>query len=268
MKTVWVEPVEFVHPVVSAALALPTSIAATQVALAPAHAPGSPITRLSAGSKVDTVGVTVTVSRCPAGTETFVIRSRPCVPLQVVDVVTKSFEYPTSDWLTVKGRVSSGAVSQVSPDSAPEEQLPPPQVCVPEQRLHAPPPAPHAELEVPGMQTSPWQQPLGQVVLLQVATHEVPLHVWLVPQLVHVAPPVPQAALMVPAWQTLPWQQPPGQVVTLQLEVERHCVPLQLWPLPQVMHTPPPVPHALVAVPGWHTFSAQQPVGQVVALQT
>lgn len=163
--------------------------------------------------------------------------------------------------------MSSGAVSQVSPASAPEEQLPPPQVCVPEQRLHAPPPAPHAETVVPGKHTSPWQQPLRQVVLLQVATHEVPLHAWLLPQLVHVAPPVPQAALIVPAWQTFPWQQPPGQVVTLQLEVETHCVPLQLCPLPQLLHTPPPVPHALVAVPGWHTFSAQQPVGQFSKLQ-
>ncbi len=37
----------------------------------------------------------------------------------------------------------------------------------------------------------------------------------------------------------------------------------QLWPVPQVRHTPPPVPHALVEVPTTQAPLWQQPVGQV-----
>ena len=54
----------------------------------------------------------------------------------------------------------------------------------------------------------------------------------------------------------------------LGLQLETHCVPLQLSPEPQLAHWPPPVPHALLAVPGWQTFPMQQPLGHVVALQT
>lgn len=89
---------------------------------------------------------------------------------------TKSFAKPESDWLIEIGNESNGAVSQRSPVSPPPEQLPALQVCVPEQVLHAAPPEPHAAPELPLWQTSPWQQPLGHVVALQVATHEVPLH--------------------------------------------------------------------------------------------
>jgi hypothetical protein len=64
--------------------------------------------------------------------------------------------------------------------------------------MHAAPPPPHAEVEVPARQTSPWQQPPGQVVALHVGPHEVPLHAWPVPQIAQVAPPAPHAAIMVP----------------------------------------------------------------------
>ena len=117
-------------------------------------------------------------------------------------------------------------MSQPSPVNPPPEQLPLPQLWLPEHVTQAAPPAPHAALDVPAWQTSPWQQPPGHVVLLHVATHEVPLQAWLLVQLAQVPPPVPHAALIVPAWQTLPWQQPVGQVAALQPDT--HCVPLQL----------------------------------------
>ena len=82
---------ELVQLTVSAWFALPTSAAATHVALAPTHALAAPITRLTVGSKVLTVGVTVTVSFCPAGTETRTARSRPCVPMQPLVLEVKSF---------------------------------------------------------------------------------------------------------------------------------------------------------------------------------
>lgn len=177
----------------------------------------------------------------------------------------KSFEYPDSEWFTVAGRLSSGAVSQRSPVSPPPEQLPPLQVCAPEQVLHVSPPKPHAALEVPAWHTSPWQQPEGQVVLLQVATHELPLQAWLLLQVEHVAPPEPHAPCIVPAWHTLPWQQPVGQVVELQAAT--HVPPLHIWLLLQEEHVLPPEPHAPSEVPAWHTLPWQQPLGQVVTLQ-
>ena len=53
----------------------------------------------------------------------------------------------------------------------------------------------------------------------------------------------------------------------MHVAVETHCVPLQVCPLLQLAHAPPPVPHALTEVPERQTFSEQHPVGQVVALQ-
>ena len=72
------------------------------------------------------------------------------------------------------------------------------QVCVPEQVEQALPPAPHDEFEVPPRQTSPWQQPSGQVFPLHAATHAVPLHTVFAPQVEHVAPLAPHAAIVVP----------------------------------------------------------------------
>lgn len=100
--------------------------------------------------------------------------------------------------------MSGGAVSQVSPTNVPPEQSRDEQVCELAQTLHAAPLPPHAAEVVPGWHTLPWQQPLGQVAALQLATHEVPSHAVLLPQIVHVAPPVPQAAFRVPTWHTLP----------------------------------------------------------------
>jgi hypothetical protein len=267
MKTVAAPPVLFAQLTVSAALALPVSTEATHCALAPSHALAAPTTRLSVGSKVLTVGVTVTVSRSPLGTETRTIRSRPCVPRQLFPVVddVKSFAKPASDCVTVKGNESTVAVSQRSPVTPPPEHAPLLQVCAPEQVVQALPPLPHAEVEVPLWHTSPWQQPPGQVFALHVATHEVPLHTVFVPQLAQVAPPVPQAVAVVPDWHTLPWQHPSGQVLALQAAT--HCVPLQLSPEAQAAHVAPPVPQTEVVLPGWHTLPAQQPEGQVMALQ-
>ena len=62
MNTVAAAPVVFSHVAVSDWLAFPVSIEATHIALVPTHAVAAPATRLSAGSNVLTVGVTVTVS--------------------------------------------------------------------------------------------------------------------------------------------------------------------------------------------------------------
>ncbi len=63
MKTVAALRPVFDQLTVSAWFALPVSIDATQAALAPTHAVAEPVTRLTAGSNVLTVGVTVTVKR-------------------------------------------------------------------------------------------------------------------------------------------------------------------------------------------------------------
>lgn len=92
MNTVAAVPVLLVHVTVSAWLALPVSIDATHIALVPTHAVAAPVTRLTVGSKVLTVGVTVTVSCCPAGTVTRTARSSPWVPRQLfVPPEVKSF---------------------------------------------------------------------------------------------------------------------------------------------------------------------------------
>ena len=265
MKTVAATLPVFVQVTVSDWFALPVSIDATHIALAPTHAVAEPVTRLTVGSNVLTVGVTVTESRCPAGTDTRTARSMPGVPWQLlVAFEMKSLAWPTSDWLWFTGSASSGAVSQPSPVTPPPEQSPKLQVWLPAQAMHAAPPPPHAAVEVPARHTSPWQQPPGQVVALQVEPHEVPLHAWPVLQTAQVAPPVPHAAIIVPAWHTLPWQQPPGQLFALQAET--HEVPLQL-PVPQAAHVLPPRPHAAVLLPGWQTLPWQQPLGQVESSQ-
>lgn len=46
-----------------------------------------------------------------------------------------------------------------------------------------------------------------------------------------------------------------------------HVPLLQVSPELHVEHSPPPVPHAEVELPVWHTFPAQHPVGHVVELQ-
>lgn len=97
-------------------------------------------------------------------------------------------------------------------------------------------------------------------------------------------PPEPQAEAWLPGWHTLFWQQPEGQLSALQT----HCPPTQASPAPQAgplpqrqapfahrsavsvsqaLQVPPCVPQLDVELT-LHTLPAQQPFGQVVALQT
>lgn len=50
------------------------------------------------------------------------------------------------------------------------------------------------------------------------------------------------------------------------LHAKAHCCALHVWLLEQLAHVAPPVPHALVEVPAWHTLPTQQPDGHVVEL--
>lgn len=104
-----------------------------------------------------------------------------------------------SEWFTLAGRVSSGAVAHVSPVSpVPPVQLPDEHVWLLEHEVHAAPPTPHAEVDVPPRHTSPEQHPPGHVVELHVATHCVPLHTCELEHEPQVAPPLPHADAVVP----------------------------------------------------------------------
>jgi hypothetical protein len=90
------------------------------------------------------------------------------------------------------------------------------------------------------------------------------------PQATHDAPPAPQTAVAVPGWQNIPSQQPPPHCPG-PVQVLTHLPPEQTLPiehavapphvqlpvaeqpsalLPQLVHSEPPVPHALVSPPG------------------
>lgn len=183
---------------------MPTSMLAAHSAVAPTQLLALPTTRLTVGSN-DVPGVTATVRRSPAGTDTRYMRSMPCVPRQLFAVLdVKSFAYPVSVWFTDEGSDSSGADAHVSPTRPPPLQLPKEQVCAPEHMTHALPLAPHAEFEVPLMHVSPWQQPLGHVDALQVAMHDVPLQTCEPLHVAHALPLVPHAPDVVPGMHTLP----------------------------------------------------------------
>ena len=79
-------------------------------------------------------------------------------------------------------------------------------------------------MEVPGWHTLPAQQPLGQVLALQVLPplHRPALQVWPLAHTPQVSPPAPHAEVLVPTWQTLPWQHPSGQFSALQVEPPTH----------------------------------------------
>ena len=180
------------------------------------------------------------------------------------------------------------------------QQLPFWQIAPLPQTAHAAPPIPQKLFDVPGWQTPPLQQPVGQLLALQThapPTHWVPeghgppvephthipftqLSAWLGLQLTHAAPPVPQAVAPVVVTHTLPLQQPVGQLLALQTQAPmRHWVPeghgppvephthfpfTQLSaPAPQFTQMAPPVPQVLT-VAGWQTPPLQQPVGQLV----
>ena len=126
------------------------------------------------------------------------------------------------------------------------------------------PGAPQLLPEVPGWQVpTESQQPVGQVVALQMAaTHT---FIWQVPepQDWHVTPFFPQASVLVPPRHTPFWQQPPEHVVASHRRS-------QTWLVQVVAHceqATPPVPHAPASVPAVHTPLKQQPEGQVVESQ-
>jgi hypothetical protein len=106
---------------------------------------------------------------------------------------------------------------------------------------------PHAEGDVPVRQMDPSQQPVAQLVALQVGvpTQAPPEQTGVPPaQLVHAPPPRPQAPDADPIWQTPPWQQPgqlpgPHGAAWQEPELQTGELPLQLL---QVL---PALPHAL-----------------------
>jgi hypothetical protein len=137
------------------------------------------------------------------------------------------------------------------------------------QASHACPPLPQAVVLVPGWHVpDPSQHPVGHVETLHGVVVQVPpLHVSPVGQDVHALPPVPQAEVLVPVSQKPSASQHPfGQLVALHV-VPLQIPPVQVSPVGQGRHAPPPVPHAEVLVPDSHLPRlSQHPVGQVIAL--
>lgn len=147
--------------------------------------------------------------------------------------------------------------------------------------MHAPPAAP----QVAGAcdsQVAPLQQPFGQVALQPV--HTLLSQFCVEPHGLQADPPPPHAVLEVPGMHVDPEQQPPGHDVPLHTqEPLTHTWPdphrglLPHWQVPpthpsesegeQVLHEPPPVPHAPVDC-GSQTLPLQQPLGHEVELQT
>jgi hypothetical protein len=148
--------------------------------------------------------------------------------------------------------------------------------------VHARPPPPQAVSSAPGRQALPLQQPVGQLAGVQVGVpvhfppspgpagwHDCPL-AW---QSSHWTPLTPQSFGSRPEKHVAPEQQPLGQVRA------SHAVPPQLRLLPshvsprseQRSQVRPPTPQAVSSAPARHTsrppWSAQQPLGQVCALQ-
>jgi hypothetical protein len=116
------------------------------------------------------------------------------------------------------------------------------------------------------MHASPWQQPFGQELVVQV--HFCDEQAWLVPQLLHALPPPPHAELAVPGWHLpVASQHPFAQFDGLQV-----CG--MSWQLPLVQdcvavhcaHFAPPLPHAVWPVPVWQTPAVSQQPVQVEAL--
>lgn len=139
----------------------------------------------------------------------------------------------------------------------PPVHRPAPQVWPFVHALQVSPEAPQALVEVPGWQTSPWQQP-SQFAGLHV---EPPLHcpalqLWPLGHALQVSPPAPQVAADKPVSHRLPLQQP-WQLDGLQVLPE-HWLSLHV-PLVHALHAWPPLPHALTTLPGRHTPPAQQP---------
>jgi hypothetical protein len=183
-------------------------------------------------------------------------------------------------------------VEQICPDAhavtPPHVQTPAgehPSALVVSHGLHVPPPAPHSLVE--GVRhCAPSQQPLGQVVPLQLAQLPPLQNGWAPAHELQVPPPEPQYWLVLPPSHWLPLQHPPPHDVLSQTHapVTQCCPVVHGEPVPQV-HCPvvgeqlsDSAPHGAQLSP-WrphsgpvggetHVGPLQHPFGQVCALQT
>jgi hypothetical protein len=136
---------------------------------------------------------------------------------------------------------------------------------------HVAPPVPQepADSEPKGSHAPtvpPLQQPFGQVLLSHAHAPRV-VSQSLLRQAVHAFPSLPHCELdsEPSGTQLFPLQQPFGQEVGSQT----HEPPLHSWPMAQVAHVAPPVPHAPVVPVVLHCpVASQQPFGHEVASQT
>jgi hypothetical protein len=172
--------------------------------------------------------------------------------------------------ISQKPRASQHPIGQVFASHAGPLQTPPVHESPGGHGKHAWPPVPHAEVLVPDSQLPRLsQQPLGQLMLLQVIP-------WQEPALqlspgghgMHALPPLPHDPGVLPGSHTpAPLQQPVGHVEALH-GIGSQAPPAQRSPGGHVEHALPPVPHALVLLPdSQKPRPSQQPVGQVEALQ-
>lgn len=105
------------------------------------------------------------------------------------------------------------------------------------------------------------QQPVGQVMAVQLAPHGPPSHAHAPAeqvcgegQLAQLSPLLPQAVSVPPSRQVTPLQQPPHDAAS-----QRQAPEAQRCPVWHREHTPPPLPHAAESPPPTHALSTQQP---------
>jgi hypothetical protein len=129
------------------------------------------------------------------------------------------------------------------------------------QSWHCCPACPHAPSTLPATHALFWQHP-GHVFGLH-ATGET--HAWfthLSPsgvQFTHVAPPLPHVASSLPSMHVLPTQQP-WQLFGPHVGCATHCWLVHVSPSAwQLLHAPPPNPHANDEVPTEHALPWQHP---------
>ncbi len=166
--------------------------------------------------------------------------------------------------------LSQQPVGHVERLHAGDLQVPALHVSVDGQDVQATPPVPHAEVVVPDSQNpSASQQPMGHVV----GSHATPMHAPPVHESPggqgrHAAPPVPHARVLVPDSHLPPLSQHPVGHDLASHVAPTHAPAVQESPVGHATHERPPLPHALLLVPGSHTPDpSQHPVGHVAALQ-
>ena len=177
--------------------------------------------------------------------------------------------------------------------------------CEPVHASHACPPVPHAVTSVPVVHPVALQQPAQFVPLHDELAQTPPpwapeAQLSPFPHASHALPFAPHAESSVPAKQFALTQQPAhaphddggmhapvagshvspagqlheGGIATHVPPAPASAFPPLAWHVAgmfarvQSAHSPPPPPHACIAVPGAHTPSAQQPVGQVEGLHS